>query len=188
VLNVCGVIITTNHKAGGIFLPADDRRHFVAWSVLTKRDFVTSYWRRLWDWYDRGGRRHVAAYLAELDLAGFDAKAPPPQTPAFWDIVDAGRSPEDAELADVLDKLKNPSAVTLAQIRQAASGDFEEWLNERRNRPSIPRRMERCGYVPFRNSGVDGGLWIIGGKRQCIYVVATLSAAERAAAARALRG
>ena len=108
VFNCCGVIITTNHKAGGIFLPADDRRHFVAWSTLTKKDFVASYWNRLWDWYERNGRRHVAAYLAEFDLAGFDAKAPPPKTPAFWDIVDAGRSPEDAELADVLDELKQP--------------------------------------------------------------------------------
>src|SRR5215813_5765367 len=27
VMNVCGVIITTNHKADGIYLPADDRRH-----------------------------------------------------------------------------------------------------------------------------------------------------------------
>src|SRR5262249_17999718 len=32
VLNCCGVIITTNHKADGIYLPADDRRHYVAWS------------------------------------------------------------------------------------------------------------------------------------------------------------
>jgi len=36
VMNCCGVIITTNHKADGIYLPADDRRHFVAWSSLAK--------------------------------------------------------------------------------------------------------------------------------------------------------
>ena len=40
VLNCCGVIITTNHKADGIYLPPDDRRHFVAWSDLPKQDFV----------------------------------------------------------------------------------------------------------------------------------------------------
>ncbi len=40
ILNCCGVIITTNHKADGIFLPADDRRHYVAWSDLTKDDFT----------------------------------------------------------------------------------------------------------------------------------------------------
>jgi hypothetical protein len=30
IFNVCGVIITTNHKADGIYLSADDRRHYVA--------------------------------------------------------------------------------------------------------------------------------------------------------------
>ncbi len=39
--NLCGVIITTNHKTDGIFLPADDRRHYVAWSDLTLDDFET---------------------------------------------------------------------------------------------------------------------------------------------------
>src|SRR5262245_6547128 len=34
VLNVCGVIITSNYKVDGIFLPADDRRHFVCWSDM----------------------------------------------------------------------------------------------------------------------------------------------------------
>jgi hypothetical protein len=31
ILNCCGIIITTNHKTDGIYLPPDDRRHFVAW-------------------------------------------------------------------------------------------------------------------------------------------------------------
>ena len=75
ILNCCGVIITTNHKTDGIYLPADDRRHFVAWSELTKDDFVADYWNGLWDWYARGGYQHVAAYLAELDISSFDAKA-----------------------------------------------------------------------------------------------------------------
>jgi Family of unknown function (DUF5906) len=39
ILNCCGVIITSNHS-DGIYLPADDRRHFVAWSDLTKEDFA----------------------------------------------------------------------------------------------------------------------------------------------------
>ena len=108
VINCCGVIITSNHKTDGIYLPADDRRHFVAWSDLTKDDFTKDYWNSLWGWYANGGACHVAAYLAELDLSGFDPKAPPPKTAAFWAIVDASRAPEDAELADVLDRLGNP--------------------------------------------------------------------------------
>src|SRR5262249_61914048 len=41
--NCCGVIITTNHKADGIYLPPDDRRHHVGWSNLTKEDFPDGY-------------------------------------------------------------------------------------------------------------------------------------------------
>jgi hypothetical protein len=116
VLNVCGVIMTTNHKMDGLYLPPDDRRHYVAWSQCTKDDFTEAYWNKLWEWYPTGGNQHVTAYLANLDLEKFNAKAPPPKTAAFWAIVDAGRAPEDAELADVLDALGNPLAVTLSQI------------------------------------------------------------------------
>jgi len=48
VMNCCGVIVTTNHKADGIYLPVDDRRHFVAWSSLSKEDFTDAYWNELW--------------------------------------------------------------------------------------------------------------------------------------------
>ena len=78
--NVCGVIITTNHKSDGIYLPADDRRHFVAWSDLDKSAFDAAYWTELWQWYERGGFDVVAHYLQNLDLTGFNPKAPPPQT------------------------------------------------------------------------------------------------------------
>src|ERR1035437_3390116 len=126
VLNCCGVIITTNHKADGIFLPAEDRRHFVAWSDLTKEDFTHGYWNLLWRWYEHGGNRHVAAYLAKLDISAFDPKAPPPKTAAFWDIVDANRAPEDAELADVIDLIGQPAATTILRIADAADAGLSD--------------------------------------------------------------
>ena len=89
VFNVLGLILTTNHKTDGIYLPAEDRRHYVAWSTRTKEDFSQQYWKELWGWYYTGGFEHVAAYLTELDLSAFDPKAPPPKTAAFWDIVNA---------------------------------------------------------------------------------------------------
>src|SRR6516165_8130960 len=95
IFNICGVIITTNHKTNGIYLPADDRRHYVAWSDFAKDDFPQTYWQDIYAWYDRGGTANVAAYLAELDLSDFNPKAPPAQTTAFWEIVDASRAPED---------------------------------------------------------------------------------------------
>ena len=98
VVNCVGVIYTTNHKTDGIYLPADDRRHYVAWSDLTKEDerLGETYWQKLWHWYDVEGNRAVAAYLRERDIHHFDPKAPPPKTPAFWAIVDANRAPEEA--------------------------------------------------------------------------------------------
>jgi hypothetical protein len=120
--NCLGLVITTNHKTDGIYSPADDRRHYVAWSPRKKEDFTQTYWNNLWGWYQSGGIGHVAAYLSEFDLADFDAKAPPPKTPAFWEIVNAGTAPEDAELADVLEALGNPDAVTLPQLVAAATG------------------------------------------------------------------
>jgi hypothetical protein len=113
ILNCCGIIITTNYKTDGMYLPPDDRRHFVAWSDRTKDDerFQGSYWDDLWAYYADGGCQHVAAYLWNLDLSRFEAKAPPPKTPAFWAIVDANRPQEEAELADLLDSLGNPSAI-----------------------------------------------------------------------------
>lgn len=188
VVNVTGIIITSNHKSDGIFLPADDRRHFVAWSERTKEDFSSQYWNELWGWYAKGGTSHVAAYLAGLDLSGFDPKAPPPKTPAFWAIVDANRSPEDAELADVLDNLNNPDAVTIARLSAEARDGFQAWMQDRKNRRQIPHRMERCGYVPFRNDGAKDGLWKLHGQRQVIYVKEILSIRDRFAAVKELTG
>jgi hypothetical protein len=182
------LIITTNHKTDGIYLPADDRRHFVAWSPRTKEEFPPDYWTRLWQWCGSGGYGHVGAYLTEFDLAGFDAKAPPPKTAAFWDIVSASVAPEDSELADVLDKLDNPDAVTLARLIEQSSGtEAAEWMLERRNRRAMPHRMERCGYVPVRNPDADDGLWKLQGRRQVIYAKARFSLRDQIGAARKLQ-
>jgi hypothetical protein len=185
--NCVGIIITTNHLSDGIYLSSDDRRHFVAWSSVTKDDFQPDYWTELWRWYHDGGSTHVAAWLTERDISRFDAKAPPPKTPAFWTIVDANRAPESSELADLIDSLSNPDpndpnqlvppdALTLEVLRSAAStsaaafgSGLSEWLYDRRNRRTIPHRLESCGYVPVRNSGAVDGLWKVNGKRQAIY-------------------
>jgi hypothetical protein len=186
VFNCCGVIVTSNHKADGIYLPADDRRHYVAWSDAKKEDFATTYWAALWGWYEDGGYSHVAAYLAGIDLAGFDSKAPPPKTAAFWDIVHANRATEDAELADVLDRLGNPDATTLVRVQNEATGDFETWIRDRKNRRQIPYRFEQCSYVPVRNEAAKDGLWVINKVRQVVYAKSSLSLRDRLAAAHRL--
>jgi hypothetical protein len=129
----------------------------------------------------------VAAYLTEFELTGFDAKAPPPKTPAFWDIVSAGIAPEDGELADVLDALGNPDAVTLVQLIERSAGtEAAEWLTERKNRRAVPHRMERCGYAPVRNPDADDGLWKLQDRRQVVYAKARLSLRDQIIAVRRL--
>ena len=200
--NLCGVVITSNHKTDGIYLPADDRRHLVAWSNIGPEDFAKDYWRKLYGWYANGGNEAVAAYLMTVDLSRFDPKAPPTKTAAFWEIVNANRAPEDTELADVLDALGKASphnkdeiirrdVVTLDQVTSMAATlqpAFAEWLRDRKNRRSIPHRFEDCGYVVVRNPNDTEGRWKISGRRHTIYGRADLSVRDRIAAANELTG
>jgi hypothetical protein len=189
IANCCGVIITTNHKTDGIHLPADDRRHYVAWSSLQKEDerFHGGYWTQLWGYYRNGGQCHVAAYLRTHDISNFDPKAPPPKTAAFWAIVDANRSGEEAELADAIDKLGNPDAFTLKQLVDVTTDiGLADWLTDRKNRRVIPHRIEQCHYAPVRNPDADSGLWQLSGKRQVIYAKVAPPLRDQLKAARAL--
>jgi hypothetical protein len=186
VFNVCGVIITTNHKTDGIFLPPDDRRHYVAWSESTRDSFEADYWPTLWHWYNSGGIGHVAAYLRELTLDDFHAKAPPPKTPAFWDIVSSNQAPEDAELADALDTLGWPNAVTIDLVADAASPDFRALLRDRSKSRMIPHRFEECGYVQVRNDGAKDRYFVVGGKRCPIYAKKALARRDQIVAAEQL--
>lgn len=208
VFNVCGVIITTNYKTNGIYLPADDRRHFVAWSMAKKEDFDEAYWNKIWQWYEAGGFGHVAAYLSTLKVSDFNPKAPPKKTPAFWEIVNANHAPEEAELADAIDRLSKqhqrqdgsavfdadgepvlvpPEAITIDMIAEAVKGtETEIWIKDRRNRRIIPHRLEKCEYEPVRNDTANDTLWKIGGKRQVVYAHNSLTTQERIRAARRL--
>jgi hypothetical protein len=184
--NILGLIITTNHKTDGLYLPEDDRRHYFAWSDRQEEDFTREYWNELWNYYAKGGIEHVPAYLTGLDISDFDPKAPPPKTAAFWQVVSAGHAPEDAEVADAIDVLGNPDALTVKQLTEKATGSFVDWLLERKNRRAFPYRFERCGYVSVRNPDAKDGLWKLKGERQVIYAKASLTPAEAIEAGRKL--
>lgn len=186
VFNVCGCIITTNHKSDGIFLPADDRRHYVAWSEKTRDEFLPDYWTDLYRWYREGGTAHVIAYLRTLDLSGFDPKAPPRKTPAFWDIVASNQAPEEAEMNDALEILGWPDAVTVSMVATSSFDSFRDFLLDRRNSRRIPHRFDECGYVQVRNDGANDGLFKVNGKRCVVYARKTLSRREQMEAANRL--
>ena len=191
VLNCMGVVITTNHLNDGIYLPPEDRRHFVAWSECKPTDFPDGYWNKIYKWYDDGGDRHVAAYLDTLDISDFDPKAPPPKTPAFWSIVNANRTTEEGETADCLDGLGNPAVVTIKTIineaRKLRLSSFGEWLRDRKNRKTINHKIEACGYQVIINPDAKDGLWRIGGLRQAIYARREMRREEQLQAAQRMQ-
>lgn len=188
--NVCGVVITTNYK-DSLYLASGDRRYFVAWSDRTKSDFRPGYFDQLHTWLQRDGGYEICAhYLMHLDVSGFNPKAPPPLTEGFRDIVDTSTRPETIELLGVIENLGNPPAVTLTDIINKAPSDgyynFRQWLHDHRNRTLVPHRMKDAGYVSVRNPKRTDGLWKVKGKPQVVYVLKSLTAEQRAAAAASL--
>ncbi len=89
---------------------------------------------------------------------------------------------------DLLDVIGNPSALTLDDLIAGAMRHnmraIEEELAERRNRRSIPHRMERVGYTPVRNPNADDGLFKVAGRRVVIYALRSLSLDDQLRAAR----
>jgi hypothetical protein len=176
--NLTGVVITTNHKAGGIFLAPDDRRHFVAWSKLSYAELGKSYFDTLWNFYDDGGLEDVATYLRTCDISRFDPHAPPPKTDAFWEIVGVSEQPEVGELADALEHIGNPAVLVLDDLISVSSGtdpEFAIHLRDRKNRRMIAGWMEKNGYRLVRNPDSKQGLWPIRGKRQNVYGKSSMS-------------
>ena len=186
VFNVCGVVITTNHRARGIYLPADDRRHYVAGTTITKDDFEPGYWPRLWSWYADGGIGHVAAFLAKLDLSAFDEKAPPPKTRWWHAIVEESRAPNEDLFGEVLEALGHPPALTVSMLKHAASSELRKWLDDRDNIKSIGPALVDAGYMAVKNPRAQDGKWQGGGKKHSVYALAALSDRDQVLAARAL--
>ena len=109
VTNCVGVVMTTNHELGSIYIPDTDRRLFVAWTNFDGEEaFSDQYWKDILELVRRRGRfGHVAAYLHTLDVSDFDPKARPPQTEAWKRMVRHDQPVEEDELADAIDALGN---------------------------------------------------------------------------------
>jgi len=186
IVKCLGVVVTTNHR-DALFLPPNDRRFYVAFSERLGEEFPAAYWNEFWDWYKAGGFEHVAAYLLTYDLTGFDPKAEPPKTDAFWAMVSVDRSSEHSDLADTIDALGRPDALAINQLIEKAP-DLE-WLHALKMRRMVRRRLEDNDYLFVINPATRNstGMWVIKGKRQAIYARRALTIAERLTAAKELQ-
>lgn len=207
IFNLVGPIITTNHKSDGLFIPPDDRRHYVMWSDRKSTDFPEGYWKKFHDWYNKnGGLEHVAAYLMryDLELAGFDPYAPPPRTAAWHEMVSANREPAENDLRGVLAAMGDqgfddeptghlPEAVTIDSVRRWCAGamngdlpgdgeacaDLYTLLSDRGKRRILAHRFERAGFTAAVNPDAESGLYKVGGIRQTVFVRADLRGRDR---------
>ncbi|MGJ4996215.1 DUF5906 domain-containing protein [Bradyrhizobium sp. HKCCYLS3077] len=188
-VNVCGVVMTSNHL-DALYLAPDDRRHFVCVSTRTQDDFSPAYWDEINAWFENSGNEAIAHYLANLDLTAFNAKAPPPKTAAWHMVVAAGVAPESGDLSDVIESMGKPDALTLQMVRSRTPGDSQLRLlfEDAKLRRAIPKRLAECGYVAVANPDArdSGGRWRMLGGKTTIYARQELSEPFRLAAARAL--
>lgn len=171
VANVVGVVITTNHLQGGMYLPSDDRRHYVANSSAKQTDFDEDYFAELWDWYNRRGNANVIAWLGARDLSKFDAKQPPLKTPAFYAMVDSHRPAEEPGLVDAIEKLGKPKVLTLQMlIGVVTNSDLRQRLKSLYEGKRNAFALSSVGYDRFPNPKNKQGLWKVDGQRAVVFV------------------
>ena len=131
------------------------------------------------------------------DLSDFNPKAEPAKTEAWHAMVNASRSSEEMELADVLEKFDG-GAATLIMIRNGAIdlgyNELARWLGEARNHKAAAARLEEAEYTIIRNPDeTTRGRWRViqmDGKTsipRAIYGPSKLTTDERQKLAQALK-
>ncbi len=178
--NVMSVVITTNNKLNGLYLPPDDRRHYVAWSPLPEKP-GDAYFDPLWDWMlDCGGKAAVLGYLQRLDISAFRPKGDPPKTEAWKQIVAASINPEETSMSDAAEGVKLATVKELIALLQF-KGHMELAQSLQKNTRKIPHILERIGLELLPNpAATSDGRWRLGdGRKETLYVDKNLPLNER---------
>ena len=168
----CGVIITTNHLASGIYIPPDDRRYDVIEAAtmdemgLVDESVRREYFSDLWDWFLAGGSNHIAAYLHERDLSGFSASNGQRKTDAHRTVIAGGMS-GDQWLDDIIDELGEPIGLRADWIITKAVAAGEKDSDVKRK---LSNSIGRLGYTLFKNPNSKDGRWKINAKKVTVYV------------------
>lgn len=176
--NLNATIITTNYRTGGLYLSADDRRHYVTFSDIVRAAFTQDYWDASWRWMYSGGIENCAAFLMARDVSHFNAKGAPTQTPEFWEMVEGGQSDEAGDLRDIISSF-NGEPFSLAQLAVVARMTFHNvelanWLTDIRNGTKIKRALNDLNVVKHANpNDKTYGRWLIAGKPTKLYKLQT---------------
>jgi hypothetical protein len=165
VANVLRPILTTNHQVDGLYMDPQDRRHYCAWSDAPKMEEADA--NAIYQWYENGGLDAVAHFLRTLDLStrNWNAKAPPPRTAWWHQLVAGGASQEEEKFADALDKLQRPEWVTVAQVVEAGGLELAGWAANPGNKRKVEREMVKSGYQRLPNPNEKRGRWVLAGVR-----------------------
>jgi len=168
----CGVVITTNHLASGIYIPADDRRYDVIDSAsihemgLSDDKVRRDYFSDLWEWFLQGGSNHVAAYLNEKDISAFSANNGQRKTEAHKTVVTSGMT-GDHWLDDILASLNYPDLIRGDLIYQKAVANGEK---EGEIKRKIANAIGRLDYSICRSQKTKDGRWKIDGKNVTVFM------------------
>lgn len=176
--NVMSVVITTNFKLDGLFIPPDDGRYYVAWSD-SPRINQDGYYEGFWEWLENGGGKQACyGYLMKLDVSGFRPKDNPPRTEAWHQIVSAGRNPEETMMSDVLEGLKIATVrEIMVKLQMSNQHDLLNALTKGGRR--IPSILSRVGMDALPNPNTTDGRWRLDdGRKDTLYVAKGLTRNE----------
>ncbi|MBD9522414.1 hypothetical protein IB262_21190 [Ensifer sp. ENS02] len=201
VANINATVMYSNELLGGLLLTEDDRRHYIAATEVTKEQLFEknpNYFPDLYNWYEEGGVAHVAAFLDTVDLSDFNPKAPPPKTPAFWNVIHANASADKSDLEELLEKISGEMAkrgevlkvITIEKLASSTHCPYElrEFLRDRAQRWKVPQLLEERGFPRLHNPATKQGLWTIGDKKVAIYGNKAVPIEDRVKAAQLLTG
>ena len=168
----CGVILTTNSLAAGIYIPQDDRRYDVIECATLQQMGLgdeqerREYFQKLWHWFHNGGAGHVAAFLKTRDISRFSASEGQRKTAAHQSVASSGLT-QDEWLDDYLASVGDPPAFRADRLVEHAAAHHSMTQNE------VARQLSpaaaRAGYRKFPNRAERSGRWRINGKRVAIY-------------------
>jgi hypothetical protein len=100
------LVMAFSNERMPIALSPEDRRWFVVWSTAPR--MTDKEGAEIWNWYERGGSKAVAGWLAARDVSAFNFGATPPMTDAKRSLLDLSLSPAEAYLAEMIRLREGP--------------------------------------------------------------------------------